>query len=51
LFSLGNNLKIFVGILSLHWTHTTFIMKAKIAGKEKLPELSAKLNQDLENSH
>jgi len=27
-------------------------MKAKIAGKEKkLPELSAKLNQDLEKSH
>jgi len=35
LFSLGNDLKFFVGILFLFWTHTTFIMKAKIAGKEK----------------
>jgi len=26
-------------------------MKAKIAGKEKLPKLSSKLNYDIENSH
>jgi len=41
----------FIGIPFFFWTHTTFIMKAKIAGKEKLPKLSAKLNHDVENSH
>jgi len=38
----------FIGILFFLWSHTTFIMKTKIAGKEKLPKLSAKLNQDVE---